>query len=89
MLLRSSIIAGNDNKKMQNELARLTNQENVTQDKSIDDIYKDLKTLTPILKTSQGDENVYNYVYNIIDYIRSNKHISREQYHKYIKKHLM
>ena len=89
MLLRSSIIAGNDNKKMQNELARLTNQENVTQDKSIDDIYKDLKTLTPILKTSQGDENVYNHVYNIIDYIRSNKHISREQYHKYIKKHLM
>ena len=88
-LLRGSIIAGNDNKRMQNELSKLTNQDNVTQNKTINDLYKDLKTLTPILKTSKGDENVHNRVYNIIDYLRTNRHISRDQYHKYIKKHLM
>ena len=88
-LLRGSIIAGNDNKKLQQELSKLTNQENVTQNKSIDNLYNDLKVLTPILKTSQGDENVHNQVYNIIDYLRTNRHISRDQYHKYIKKHLM
>ena len=88
-LLRGSIIAGNDNMKLQQELAKLTNQENVTQNKSIDNLYNDLKTLTPLLKTSQGDENVHNQVYNIIDYLRTNRHISRDQYHKYIKKHLM
>ena len=74
---------------MQNELARLTNQENVTQNKTLDDLYKNLKVLTPMLKTSQADENVHNQIYNIIDYLRSNRHISRDQYHKYIKKHLM
>ena len=88
-LIRGSIIAGNDNKKLQQELSKLTNQENVIQNKSIDNLYNDLKTLTPILKTSQGDENVHNQVYNIIDYLRTNRHISRDQYHKYIKKHLM
>ena len=88
-LLRGSIIAGNDNPKLLKELSQLTNQENVIQNKSVDDIYKDLKSLTQLLKTSEGSENVYNHVYNIIDYLRSNQHISREQYHKYIKKHLM
>ena len=88
-LLRGSIIAGNDKEKMNNELKHLTNQENVIQNKSVDDLYKDLKTLTPMLKTSQGDENVYNYVYNIIDYLRTNRHITRDQYHKFIKKHLI
>ena len=88
-LLRGSVIAGNDNKKIQQELASLSSQKDVVQNKSIDDLYNDLKTLTPILKTSQGDENVHNQVYNIIDYLRTNRHISRDQYHKYIKKHLM
>ena len=88
-LLRGSIIAGNDNKKIQQELASLSSQENVIQNKNIDTLYNELKTLTPILKTSQGDENVHNQVYNIIDYLRTNRHISRDQYHKYIKKHLM
>ena len=83
-LLRGSIIAGNDNSKLLKELAQLTNQENVVQDKSVDDIYKDLKTLTPMLKASKGDENVYNRVHNIVDYLRSNRHISREQYNKFI-----
>ena len=88
-LLRGSVIAGNDNKKIQQELASLSSQKDVVQNKSIDNLFTDLKTLTPILKTSQGDENVHNQVYNIIDYLRTNRHISRDQYHKYIKKHLM
>ena len=88
-LLRGSIIAGNDNKKLQQELSRLTDQENVTQNKTIDSLFNELKSMTPILKTSEGDENVHNQVYNIIDYLRTNRHISRDQYHKYIKKHLM
>ena len=88
-LLRGSIIAGNDNKKLQQELSRLTNQENVTQDKTIDSLFNELKNMTPLLKTSQGDENAHNQVYNIIDYLRTNRHITRDQYHKYIKKHLM
>ena len=82
-----SIIAGNENQKLHNELSQLTNQENVIQNKTVDDLYNNLKTLTPILKTSEGNENVYNHVYNIIDYLRSNRHITRDQYHKYIKKH--
>ena len=84
-LLRGSIIAGSDNKKMNNELSQLTNQENVIQNKTVDDLYNNLKTLTPILKTSKGSEDVYNRVYNIIDYLRTNRPISRDQYHKYIK----
>ena len=88
-LLRGTIIAGKDNKKLQNELPKLTNQDNVIQNKSVNDLYNNLKTLTPMLKGSKGDENVHNQVYNIIDYLRSNRHISRDQYHKYIKKHLM
>ena len=88
-LIRGSIIAGNDNPKLLKELSVLTNQENIIQDKSVDDVYKKLKTLTSILKTSKSDENVNNQVYNIIDYLRTNRHISRDQYHKYIKKHLM
>ena len=88
-LIRGSIIAGNDNKKLQQELSRLTNQENVTQNKTIDSLFDELKSMTPLLKTSEGDENVHNQVYNIIDYLRTNRHISRDQYHKYIKKHLM
>ena len=88
-LIRGSIIAGNDNKKLQHELSRLTNQENVTQNKTIDSLFNELKSMTPLLKTSEGDENVHNQVYNIIDYLRTNRHISRDQYHKYIKKHLM
>ena len=88
-LIRGSIIAGNDNPKLLNELSVLTNQQNIIKDKSVDDVYKKLKTLTSILKTSKSDENVNNQVYNIIDYLRTNRHISRDQYHKYIKKHLM
>ena len=88
-LLRGSIIAGNDNPKLIKELAQLSQQDNVVQNKSVDDLYKDLKIMTPMLKTSQGNENVYNRVYNIIDYLRSNKHVTRDQYHKFIKKHLM
>ena len=88
-LIRGSIIAGNDNKKLQQELSRLTNQENVTQNKTIDSLFNELKSMTPLLKTSEGDENVHNQVYNIIDYLRTNRHISRDQYHKYIKKYLM
>ena len=88
-LLRGSIIAGNDNNKIYNELSKLTNQENVTQNKTVNDLYKTLKTLTPLIKTSKADVNTHNQVYNIIDYLRSNKYISRDQYHKYIKKHLM
>ena len=88
-LLRGSIIAGNHNQKLHNELSQLTNQDNVIQNKTVHDLYDNLKTLTPILKTRQGNEDVYNRVYNIIDYLRSNRHISKDQYHKYIKKHLL
>ena len=88
-LIRGSLVAGNDNPKLLNELSVLTNQKNIIKDKSVDDVYKKLKTLTSILKTSKSDENVNNQVYNIIDYLRTNRHISRDQYHKYIKKHLM
>ena len=88
-LLRGSIIAGNDNPKLLKELSELTNQENIVQNKSVNDLYNNLKTLTPMLKTSQGNANVYNNVYNIIDYLRTNRHITRDQYHKFIKKHLM
>ena len=88
-LIRGSIMVGNDNPKLLKELSVLTNQENVTQNKSVDDLYKDLKSLTLMVKTSEGSENVHNHVYNIIDYLRTNKHISHEQYHKDIKKHLM
>ena len=88
-LLRGSIVAGNDNEKLHNELSKLSNQENVTQNKSVNDLYRTLKTLTPLMKTSKADVNTHNQVYNIIDYLRSNKYISRDQYHKYIKKHLM
>ena len=88
-LLRGTISAGNDNKNILDELAHLTNQASDVGNKNVDDIYKDLKTLTPMLKASQGNENVYNRVYNIVDYLRSNRHITRDQYHKFIKKHLM
>ena len=88
-LLRGSILAGNDNQKLQNELSRLTNQENVTKNKSVDDLYQKLKTLTSMKKTSEYNENVHNQIYNIIDYLRSNRYITRDQYHKYIKKHLI
>ena len=88
-LIHGTIIAGNDNKTLLNELAQLTNQESAVENKSVDNIYKDLKTLTPMLKTSQGNENVYNRVYKIVDYLRSNRHITRDQYHKFIKKYLM
>ena len=84
-ILRASIIAGNDNKKMHQELSELTNQE-INKDKKPEDLLQDLQSLTPILKTSIADENVKNRVYNIIDYLRSNQLISRSQYHKYIKK---
>ena len=88
-LIRGSIIAGNDNPKLLKELSVLSNQQNTIKDESVDNIYQKLKTLTPILKTSKSDENVNNQVYNIIDYLRTNKYISCDQYHKYIKKHLM
>ena len=87
-LLRGSIVAGNDNKKVHQELAELTNQE-INTNKKPDDLINDLHTLTPILKTSNADENVKNRVYNIVDYLRSNQLISRDQYHKYINEHLL
>ena len=88
-LLRGSIQAGNDNKKINEDLRKLTNQEITTQDKSVDSLFNDLKTLTPMIKSSRGNDNVYNRVYNIIDYLRSRNQISSNQYHKFIKKHLM
>ena len=88
-LLRASVIAGNDNKKMNDELSHLTNQENIIQNKTVDDLYNNLKGLTKILKTSKASEDVHNRVYNIIDYLRSNRYIKRDQYHDYIKKHLL
>ena len=71
------------------ELAELTHQEINTNNEKPDDLINDLHTLTPILKTSNGDENVKNHVYNIVNYLRSNQLITRDQYHKYIKKHLL
>ena len=69
---------------MQTELSELTIQDNVVQNKNVNDLYNNLKTLTPMLKTSHGSADVHNRVYNIIDYLRTNRHITRDQYHKYI-----
>ena len=83
--LRGSIMVGNDNKKIHEELKELTNQDTNTYNKIPNDLYTDLKNLTPILKTSNATQNVHNRVYNIIDYLRGNKYITREQFHKCIK----
>ena len=87
-LIRSSIIAGNDNKQMIQELKRLTNQEINTDNKTARDLLNDLKNLTPILKTSNATTDVKNRIFNIIDYLRTNEFITKTQYHDYIKKHL-
>ena len=87
-LIRSSIIAGNDNKQMIQELKRLTNQEINTDNKTSLDLLNDLKNLTPILKTSNATTDVKNRIFNIIDYLRTNEFITKTQYHDYIKKHL-
>ena len=87
-LIRSSIIAGNDNKQMIQELKRLTNQEINTDNKTSLDLLNDLKNLTPILKTSNATTDVKNRIFNIIDYLRTNECITKTQYHDYIKKHL-
>ena len=82
---KGSILAGNDNASIRDEIKKMTNQENFTQNKSVNDLYNDLKALTPILKTSKSAQNAHNHIYNIIDYLRTNKYISKDQYHKYIK----
>ena len=87
-LIRSSIIAGNNNKDMVLELKRLTNQEVNTEGKTARDLTVDLKNLTPILKTSNATTDLKNRIFNIIDYLRTNEFISKTQYHDYIKKHL-
>ena len=86
-LLRSSIIAGNNNKKMAQELKQLTNQE-INTDKTPIDLINDLKILIPILKTSNATTDLNNRIFNIIDYLRTNEFISKTQYHDYIKRHL-
>ena len=87
-LIRSSLIAGNNNKEMIQELGRLTNQQINTEGKTSRDLITDLKNLTPILKTSNATTDVKNRIFNIIDYLRTNEFITKTQYHDYIKKHL-
>ena len=87
-LLRASIIAGNDNKKMAHELSELTDQE-VNTNKKPEDLMDDLQSLTPSLTTSNADGNLKNRIYNIIDYLCTNQLITQTQYHNYIKKHLL
>ena len=87
-LIRSSLIAGNDNKQMIQELKQLTNQEINTEGKTSRDLINDLKNLTPMLKTSNASTEVKNRIFNIIDYLRTNEFITKTQYHDYIKKHL-
>ena len=87
-LIRSSIIAGNNNKEMVQELKRLTNQEINTEGKTARDLIEDLKNLSPILKTSNATTDLKNRIFNIIDYLRTNEFISKTQYHDYIKKYL-
>ena len=50
-VLRGNIIAGNDNKTMHDELQQLTNQQINISNKTPEDLYNDLRDLTPILKT--------------------------------------
>ena len=57
-LLRSSIIAGNDNKQMAQELKQLTNQDINTDGKTPRDLIDDLKNLTLILKTSNATNDL-------------------------------
>ena len=87
-LIRSSIIAGNDNKQMIQELKQLTNQEINTDGKTPRDLFNDLKNLTPLLKSSNATTDLKNRIFNIIDYLRTNEFITKTQYHDYIKKHL-
>ena len=87
-LIRSSIIAGNDNKQMIQELKQLTNQEINTEGKTSRDLINDLKNLTPLLKTTNASTELKNRIFNIIDYLRTNEFITKTQYHDYIKKHL-
>ena len=51
-VLRGSIIAGNDNKSIYNELKLLTTQDIYTNNTAPGDLYHDLKNLTAILKTA-------------------------------------
>ena len=85
-LIRSSIIAGNDNKQMIQELIQLTNQEINTEGKTSRDLINDLKNLTPLLKTTNASTELKNRIFNIIDYLRTTEFISKTQYHDYIKK---
>ena len=55
--------------------------------KILNDLYNELKQLTPMMST--GSQNVINSIYNIIDYLRKNNEISKEQYHKYIQNYLL
>ena len=86
-LIRSSLIAGNDNKEMIEQLKQLTNQE-INTNKTARDLINDLKNLTPLLKTTNASTELKNRIFNIIDYLRTNEFISKTQYHDYIKKHL-
>ena len=83
-LLRGSIIVGNDNKNTHKELKELANQNINISYKTPGDLYNDLKNSTQILKTSNATDNVHKHIYNIINYLRYYRFISREKYHKYI-----
>ena len=87
-LIRSSLIAGNNNQEMIQELKQLTNQEINNEGKTSRDLFNDLKNLTPLLKTTNASTELKNRIFNIIDYLRTNEFISKTQYHDYIKKHL-
>ena len=85
-LLHSALMAGNDSKLIYDEIEKI-NGSSIDEDKSVNDLYNELKQLTPMI--SSGSQNVINSIYNIIDYLRKNNEISKEQYHKYIQNYLL
>ena len=85
-LLHSALLSGNDSKIIYDEIEKI-NGSSFDENKNVDDLYNELKQLTPMI--SSGSQNVINSIYNIIDYLRKNNEISKEQYHKYIKKYLI
>ena len=85
-LLHSALMAGNDSKLIYDEIDKI-NGSSIDENKNVNDLYNELTELTPMI--SSGSQNVINSIYNIIDYLRKNNEISKEQYHKYIQKHLL
>ena len=85
-LLHSALMAGNNSKLIYDEIEKI-NGTSIDENKNVDDLYNELKQLTPMI--SSGSQNVINSIYNIIDYLRKNNEISKEQYHKYIQKYLI